>query len=226
MIQALKSLKKDLHPLIDVDIFKKNILILDFSENNHELRGVDLTNPKAFSDYVFGKMKKQGAFVAIGRYNENRIIYRSELFKQTKSPRTIHIGLDLWSKSGTPVFAPLTGKIHSFKNNATIGDYGPTIILEHQVGDIMFYTLYGHLSLDSLDNIREGQPISKGQEIARIGNYPTNGNWSPHLHFQIITDMMGKKGDFYGVVSPDEREKFLEICPDPNVLLGIEALHQ
>ncbi|HMB89916.1 MAG TPA: aminotransferase class III-fold pyridoxal phosphate-dependent enzyme, partial [Rhodothermales bacterium] len=39
--------------------------------------------------------------------------------------------------------------------------------------------------------------------------------------FQVITDMLGRKGDFPGVAPPSEREVWLGICPDPNLLVGI-----
>ena len=66
--------------------------------------------------------------------------------------------------------------------------------------------------------------FTAGEQIAKIGNYPINGNWPPHLHFQLITDMQGKKGDFYGVSSLEDRNHYLEICPDPNLILNIRSL--
>jgi len=224
IIEVLKNNEKDLFPVIDIDYHQDNIFIFDLTENNEELMKVDLSNIEEFNDYIFGTMVKNGSKVAIGRYNENRIVYASDMFKAAESPRTIHLGIDLWAKAGTSVFAPLEGKIHSFKNNTVNGDYGPAIILEHQIENVTFYTLYGHLSTDSIENLHEGQYVSGGQEIARIGNYRTNGNWPPHLHFQIITDMQGEKGDFCGVASLEDRESLLEICPDPNLILNIDAL--
>lgn len=224
VIEVLNKYKKDIFPVIHIDYQSEKLLILDFTENNNELLKVDLADTKKFNDYVFGKMEENGSAIAIGRYNENRIIYTSDMFKNEESPRTVHLGIDLWAKAGTAVFAPIEGKIHSFRNNDANGDYGPTIILEHQMRNVTFYTLYGHLSLDSIENLYEGKHISGGQEIARIGNYPTNGNWPPHLHFQVITDMLGKKGDFPGVASLEEREQLLEICPDPNLLLNVDSI--
>lgn len=97
--------------------------------------------------------------MAFGGYIEGRNIYqRSPIFRNGQYPeRNIHIGLDLWIEAGTPVLAALDGKIHSFKNNAGLGDYGPTIILEHEIENQKFYTLYGHLSLESIEEISIGQ---------------------------------------------------------------------
>jgi murein DD-endopeptidase MepM/ murein hydrolase activator NlpD len=47
-------------------------------------------------------------------------------------------GLDLWIKAGTPILAALDGTLHSFNFNAGFGDYGPTIILEHNVENQTF----------------------------------------------------------------------------------------
>ena len=86
---------------------------------------------------------------------------------------------------------------------------------------MVFYTLYGHLSKDSLSNLKVGQTFTKGQQIGNIGNYPENGNWPPHLHFQIILDMLGLSGDYPGVAYHDEREIWKSICPDPSLFLGL-----
>ena len=221
LIRTLQRIKDEIKPVIKVNF--SNAAVLDLTDQNRELKEIDLSDAAAFSDYVFSCMKKKGSAVAIGRYNEDRTIYKGySLFTGTKPSRHIHLGIDLWVHAGTPVFAPIAGQVHSFADNKAAGDYGPTIILEHHIGSILFYTLYGHLSPDSLSGLVEKQPVRAGQEIARAGNYPQNGNWPPHLHFQIITDLQGKKGDFWGVAAVEEREKMLTICPDPNLILQLD----
>jgi murein DD-endopeptidase MepM/ murein hydrolase activator NlpD len=69
-----------------------------------------------------------------------------------------------------------------FYFNAGFGDYGPTIILEHHIET--FYTLYGHLSLDSLDNIEIGT-VYKKQQIALLGDSAVNGDYSPICIFKL-----------------------------------------
>ena len=215
-------------------------VILDFSASNPDLTllplqpngrsFLDLTNTAAFTHYVFGKLRAAGAKVGVGGYNEHRVIYRrSEHFQQTPDgkpvePREIHLGIDLWADAGTPIFAPLKGIVHSFQDNAHFGDYGPTIILEHDTPDGKLYSLYGHLTRESLRGLDEGKKVEAGEKIAEIGPYPENGDWPPHLHFQLMTDMLGFRGDFPGVCSLAEREKFLALCPNPNTLLNIPGL--
>jgi len=192
--------------------------VFDFTASG-DLEGVDLSDTSYFTRFVFDILHQNEVPVGIGRYNEDRIIYqRSGLFG---TERSIHLGVDIFAAAGTPIFAPLAGRVHSFQNNDNFGDYGPTIILEHNVDGEIFYTLYGHLSIDSIRNLRVGQSFNAGETLGYMGDDSENGNWPPHLHFQIITDMQGMRGDFPGVCSYADRDRMLSICPDPNLILRI-----
>ena len=89
--------------------------------------------------------------------------------------------------------------------------------MEHQVEGGKFYSLYGHLALKDIASLQEGAPIAGGQLLAHFGEPNENGHWPPHLHFQLILDMEGKKGDYPGVCKFSEREKYLQNCPDPDL---------
>jgi murein DD-endopeptidase MepM/ murein hydrolase activator NlpD len=215
--------------LLPLDFQRDTYLILDFSATNPDLapnRDLDLTDTGQFTQYVFSKLRAAGASVGVGGYNEHRVIYRrSQHFNQLdEEPREIHLGIDFWVEAGTPVFAPMDGVVHSFQDNHHFGDYGPTIILEHTQNGKPLYSLYGHLTRKSLEGLYEGKPFKAGEKLGEIGPYPENGDWPPHLHFQLMTDMLGLKGDFPGVCSVADREKFLSICPNPNRLLHIPGL--
>jgi len=225
VIQILKDNRDFIAKIMDVDFSDKNVYVFDFTENNSELYSLDLDDTNAFSEYVFNTLKKEKKGVGVGGYGEDRLIYkRSKHFDGEGEPRSIHLGMDIWINENTPVFAPLPGIIHSFKNKSTFGDYGPTIIIEHLIEKVTFYTLYGHLSLDSITGLEKGKLIRRGDEIARVGNQLVNGNWPPHLHFQIITDMLGNEGDFPGVAPPSAKEYFMDLCIDPNLILKIKVL--
>ena len=195
----------------------------DLSATTTDKLNLPLTDAKAFEDFVENHLVKNKSKVAYGGYLEHRNLYqRSTVFKDVNiEERNIHIGLDLWIKAGTDVLAALDGTIHSFQNNTALGDYGPAIILEHEIEGYNFYTLYGHLSLESLDEKIEGQKVTKGEIIGQLGAPPINGDYAPHLHFQIIEDLQGKKGDYPGVCSTSELEFYKINCPDPNLLLKI-----
>lgn len=214
--------------IIPYDLNREHLVVFDFSRDNSELQNMDISDTAALSRYISRKFEEQGARVGIGKYDEDRTIYdRSAVFASSGNQaqrRTLHLGLDLWVAPGTPVLAALDGQVHSFQDNRPTGDYGPTIILKHTLNETNFYTLYGHLNRDCLKSLEKHQIIMAGQEIARVGDIHENGQWPPHLHFEIIRDLQGKEGDFPGVCAVKDREKYLDLCPDPNLLLGIKIL--
>ena len=203
-----------------VDLSGDNSLVLDFSESNSELLKLDFFDTNLLSDYVFGLIEEHGVQYGIGGYNEERVLYRrSELFDSSAGSRFIHLGIDVWSKAGHAVFAPLKGRIHSFTDNAGFGNYGPTLIIEHKLmNGLKFFTLYGHLA-EPKYSLQVDSIVDAGQKIAEIGTAPTNGDWPPHLHFQIVMDMLDFQGDFPGVTTLSERDRFVNLCPDPNLIL-------
>lgn len=206
-------------PLLPFPLHGNSVCILDLSAQNDELSRVDLADTFSFDAYVNRKIRLAGAIAATGGYNEDRIIYTRSRHFSGEEPRSVHLGADIWTGAGTEIFAPVPGRVHSFQDNARFGDYGPTLILEHQLTNFPFYTLYGHLSHHSLSLHYPGKEIAAGDRIGWIGPYPENGDWPPHLHFQVISDLLGHTGDFPGVAAPGDREKYLTICPDPAFLL-------
>lgn len=210
--------------VLDAKIPLEDYIPLDLSKHNTSLKTIDASSSKALETFVFEYMASHNAQVAFGGYNEVRNIYqRSTYFNQNDdaTERNIHLGLDLWIEAGTAIYTPLEGIVHSFKNNKNYGDYGPTIILKHLVKDIEFYTLYGHLSLVSISNITIGQKFQRGQQLASLGDASVNGDYPPHLHFQIIKNLQGFEGDYPGVCSKQDLQFYLNNCPDPNLLLKI-----
>ncbi|MCA1920194.1 MAG: peptidoglycan DD-metalloendopeptidase family protein [Flavobacterium piscis] len=224
-MKPLASILKALPPtkVIDSSIHLSKYIPLDLSVTNHELMEMKPENASEFETFISNYLKKNNAEVAFGGYIEGRTLYkRSTIFKNDSIPeRNIHIGLDLWTKADTAVLAPLSGKVHSFKNNIGLGDYGPTIILEHIIENEKFYTLYGHLSLESIENLSVGTFFNKGQKIATLGNSSVNGDYAPHVHFQIINDIEEYNGDYPGVCNTNDLNFYIENCPDPNLLLKI-----
>ncbi|MEC5165657.1 murein DD-endopeptidase MepM/ murein hydrolase activator NlpD [Flavobacterium sp. PL11] len=210
--------------VLDAAIDYKRYISLDLSDTNQDLKNLKIDNASDFENYIENYLKQNDAKVAYGGYNEVRNLYkRSTIFNDSGSDeRNIHIGLDLWIKAGTPVLAAIDGFIHSYNNNLGVGDYGPTIILEHRIQDHIFYTLYGHLSLESIAAIKVGTAVKKAEQIASLGDASVNGDYSPHLHFQIIKEIPTLFGDYPGVCSKKDQEFYLKNCPDPNVLLKIK----
>jgi murein DD-endopeptidase MepM/ murein hydrolase activator NlpD len=210
--------------VISPEIDYSEYVALDLSITNTDLQNHKLETAQDYEVFIQNQLDLYDGKIMFGGYIENRNLYkRSSVFKNPDiEERNIHIGLDLWINEQAPIFAALDGKIHSFQNNTALGDYGPTIILEHQIADVKFHTLYGHLSEVSLEGKKVGDAIQKGQQIATLGLPPINGDYAPHLHFQIIIDMEGKFGDYPGVCSEKTLPFYKENCPDPNWLLKIK----
>lgn len=212
------------HPVLDATIPKSAYCPIDLSIHNEELMCVNMSSSKDLEDFIWKHMKDQNAKVAYGGYLEQRGIYqRSTYFNQAnpETERNIHLGIDLWIAANTPIYAPLEGTIHSFKNNKNHGDYGPTIILKHQIDAVEFYTLYGHLSIAAIQNLKVGAEVKQGDQIATLGTAEFNGDYAPHLHFQVIKAIQDYKGDYPGVSNPLDLDFFKENCPDPNMLLRL-----
>lgn len=173
---------------------------------------------------IFSAMKHANAEVGVGKYLENRKVYQGPFFETATNGewRSLHLGIDLFVPDQTPVYAPLDGVVVVSNDNARDFDYGPIIILEHKTPDgQVFFTKYGHLSRASLQQSPVGKTVRKGDQIGLVGPYPENGNWAPHLHFQIMTDLLGMGAHICGVAAPSEINVWSSICPNPNLMLGM-----
>ncbi|WP_046759006.1 peptidoglycan DD-metalloendopeptidase family protein [Kordia jejudonensis] len=222
--QFLVDLGKQSLSVLDANIKKSDYVALDLSVTNENLKTVDVSSSEKLGNYIDRHIAMNQAKIAYGGYIETRGIYnRSDYFndQNPETERNIHLGLDLWIAAETPIYTPLDGEVHSFQNNTNFGDYGPTIILKHTIENVTFYTLYGHLSLTSLNDIQVGQQFKKGDQIATLGDARVNGDYPPHLHFQVIRDMQEYQGDYPGVSSQKDLKFYKENCPDPNLLLQL-----
>ncbi|GAA4207444.1 hypothetical protein GCM10022289_29920 [Pedobacter jeongneungensis] len=218
--QVIQSNASFIQKVVDFDVKYDRLLALDFTVANTELTDEILDDTDLFSDWVNKKLTENNARYGIGGYNEHRTIYsRSAHFDTGEEPRRLHLGVDIWGPAGTPVYNFYDATVQSFANNNNFGDYGATIILTYEIDGFKFNALYGHLSLSSLNGLEEGKFIPGGTKIAELGAKEENGYWPPHLHFQLIENMDGLKGDYPGVCRFSEREKYLANCPDPNLIL-------
>jgi 4-aminobutyrate aminotransferase-like enzyme len=227
--------------VVDQDLRSEPLAVLDLSVGSPAISNVaDIGDAETFTRLAADQIERAGGVAGIGRYDEVRLAYTSPIFARRGNDgpenRTVHLGIDIFVPPGTPVYAPLDGVIHSFRNNAGPLDYGPTIVLEHRIPGgsddppnsaaphacgAAFYTLYGHLSPQSLAGLEPGTSVSRGEWISAVGKTADNGGWPPHLHFQIVTDLLGHEGDFPGVAPPSQREVWLGLSPDPNLILGM-----
>ena len=227
MRRWLEKNGRDAASLFDVDLQTAPSIALDLSVGSEFLGA----NPRdsetpALTTNISALMEEAKVSVGIGRYDEARLLYSSPLFGAGASPleerRTIHLGMDLFAEPGTAIQAPLDGVIRTLANNPAPLDYGPLVILQHDAGDAgVFFTLYGHLDKESLGRLKSGQRVARGEKFARVGSSEKNGGWPPHLHFQIILDLLDLDANFPGVAYASQREVWTSLSPDPNLLIGI-----
>jgi 4-aminobutyrate aminotransferase-like enzyme/Ser/Thr protein kinase RdoA (MazF antagonist) len=223
----LASNVKSAASILETDLRTAPSLVFDLSVGSAFLGAAPgASETQNLSEAISRKVKSAKALVAVGRYNEPRLLYTSPLFGASENPtderRTVHLGIDLFAAPGTPVHAPLDGVVHAVAINTAPLDYGPLAILRHLTDDgVEFFTLYGHLARDTFDELYVGQRILRGQLFVRIGDVHENGGWAPHLHFQIIVDLLDHRTDFPGVAPASQRNVWTSLSPDPNLLLGI-----
>ncbi len=209
--------------MFDIDLDRSGRILLELQSGAAGMQHA--ADPQAYWAWLEARFADEDAQFAIGLYGEVRDVYKGEQFATAASPewRSQHLGQDIFIAAGTPLYAPLAGTVLSVVDNALPFDYGPTVILEHRAGadGPPFWTLYGHLSRETLKLVRQGQTVAAGQQIGTIGEPAVNGGWAPHLHFQIITDRLGQTGEFPGVGQPSLWPVWQSISPDPNLILRL-----
>ena len=97
--------------------------------------------------------------------------YRSDPFN---GHAAFHAGLDFPGSMGQPILAAASGKV-SFVGQRS--GYGNVVEVTHGNG---LMTRYAHLSAF---DARVGQPVTRGEKIARMGS--TGRSTGPHLHFEV-----------------------------------------
>lgn len=88
--------------------------------------------------------------------------------------RKMHEGLDIAARTGTPVHATADGIVSSVR---TEPGYGKVVTIDHGYG---YRTVYGH---NSKYNVKVGQRVRRGDQIASVGN--TGRSTGSHVHYEI-----------------------------------------
>ncbi len=210
-------------------ILKDKIHLIDLSVSSKWIGHREEYNDIDLFQYRMIKLRSQHPEkITAGGYLEPRSVYDSSSYDKMgnngKESRTVHLGIDFWLPAQTPVHALFNGEVIMAVNDTGDKEYGGLIVLKHTLKDLVFYTLYGHLSVESALKRKIGEQLRKGEPIAFLGNYPENGNWATHLHFQIMLTMFDFKDDFPGVAYYNQINVWKSVCPDPNLLFKSKAL--
>jgi peptidoglycan LD-endopeptidase LytH len=222
----IKNYKGIIKPIVDISEHA-TLFPIKLDKDTYNIPEHLLSCNEDLETWLLNYCKENQYAFAIGGYNEHRTAYtKSNLFTKDEEPRLLHIGLDIFNTVGTPVYLPINGIVHSYANNNTFGDYGPTLIMQHNIDGFIFHTLYGHNSIADMaiwQQFIPNQTIKAGTLIGHMGHVSENKGWAAHVHFQIIIDMEGKEGDYYGVCKFSERERYLRNCPNPDYILNLNT---
>ena len=191
---------------------------------------VDFNDLDLFQFKIDKLQKSQTDKIIGGGYLEPRVLYAASSYDKIgnsgRESRSIHLGVDFWLPMNTPVHSLFSGKVEVAVNEVGDKTYGGLIILKHAFDELEFYTLYGHLSGESANSFKKGDSIDSGDCIGYLGESTENGNWTSHLHFQIMLSMLEYQNDFPGVAYPKQYDIWKSICPDPNLLFKTNGLGQ
>lgn len=226
---ALQSHQQELHSILSEELQQRGGHQLNFAANDPNTDGLNISEPEVVQPFIQTQLEVHNVDYLFGGYNTERATYHSDLFDgdgegnqvDPADVRNIHLAFDVWLQPGTPIHAPLPATVYSVHNNNYHLDYGPTVILEHELDGLTFWSLYGHLQTETLNNIQNGQRLEAGEQFAWIGDSHENIGWTPHLHAQILTDLDGNTVDFPGLCSQNSREYYTTLCPDPALLFNL-----
>lgn len=215
----------NLFPSIDKNMAK----LLDLSVGSEWVGHVEEFNDLEFFQFKINRLQKENPTkILAGGYLEPRALYTSDAYgkigNKGKESRTIHLGIDFWLPEKTPVHALFNGEVVIAVNDSGEKEYGGLIVLKHLENGMEFFSLYGHLTVASALKYKIGDSIKKGEYLAELGNYPENGNWAPHLHFQLMLSLLDYQDDFPGVTYPSQMDIWKELCPNPNLFFNLNPL--
>jgi 4-aminobutyrate aminotransferase-like enzyme/Ser/Thr protein kinase RdoA (MazF antagonist) len=228
-VAVVRWLEKNAHdfaPIVRPDVERPKVAVLDFSASGPaaaQWASLDAAKAEA---RIMAQIGSEHAAFGIGLYGEDRVIYQGDAFQTSVegARRSVHLGVDIFAPAGEPVSAPFAGTVAFIHDDAVSFGFGPTVLLQHETEEgIRFWTLYGHLSREGVAKLSVGQPVARGEVFAAFGAAEENGNWAPHLHFQIVTDHLGLGGRMHGVGVRDQWQVWREVSPDPSVVFGLSV---
>jgi 4-aminobutyrate aminotransferase-like enzyme/Ser/Thr protein kinase RdoA (MazF antagonist) len=225
IVEWLKSTDCTPASVLPIDLRRAGRVVISLADGAPATR---FPGPVESWEWMRAQMDAEGAQVVVGRYDEDRSCYQGEQFHtDAPEPRSVHTGIDLFIAENTTVHAMLPGVVESVVDNDLAYDYGPTVVLRHNTSDgTPFWVLYGHLSRATLPLHAAGDPVAAGEVVGFIGDHTVNGGWAPHVHLQIMTDLMadpelGFDGNFEGAGEPSRMAIWRSLVPDANLLIRL-----
>lgn len=150
-----------------------------------EAKGMNPRLPEYRQAFNNTMLDSTGVRYAVSRYGEDRLAML-EGSAIAKEGRTIHLGIDIFSRDLEPVSAPCDGTIVRVGREPESHSFGNYVILQPKTAGVP-YIFFGHLG-NKLPSLGAAH---RGQIIAELGDYHDNinGGWSRHLHLQLLRDL-------------------------------------
>ncbi len=141
----------------------------------------------------------RAAGAPVGRHAEGRLVHARADVRE--APATVHLGADVFAPAGTPVAAPLAGRVARRAERALV------------------------LACDGLDvhlrgvepAVEEGAAVAAGDVVGRIAEAPAGALLPAHLHVQAAVP----GADPPPLATPAEAAGWRALSPDPSPLLGL-----
>lgn len=126
--------------------------------------------------------------------------------------RTLHLGIDIFSRDLEPVLAPCDGRVVRIGREPETHSFGNYVILQPEAADVPLL-FFGHLSF----RLPPVGPVTKGTVIGQLGDYGhnENGGWSRHLHLQCLEALPPAGKAPLGYASPGALHQARLQYPDP-----------
>lgn len=179
-----------------------NVVVTDLSVDNPAFAYGEWTDPAEVRRLL------SGSPVTVTRWGERRLVGNSDPALEPEP--TLQLGIDLIAAEGVLVSAPLAGTVHALDRDAANGS---VVVDVGADGGRLLLRLSG-IAVDN--ELTMGAPIRAG---ARVGTVAAGSGWLPsrvHVQFMLADDLPDRgHATHHGA--------WLALCPDPSVLLPVDA---
>lgn len=223
--------RERLHPVLDKAPALLSKAKVPFGDPLHPIAKASAARQPEEAERLWRAIaEKDEIDLGVGPWGEERPVYSSDAFQSVFAPdqrRALHLGLDLFAPAGSNVRAPLEGTVVDLFETDLPLDYGHAVLLRHEADDLIFHSLWGHLSAQTVRDRKIGAHLKSGDVIGQIGAIHENGNWQPHVHIQLITYEPACAADIIGAGEAIYRALWQDLFPDPLHFAGLpaETLH-
>lgn len=107
----------------------------------------------------------------------------TQVFSNTMQDYRVHLGIDVNTEAGAPVYAAAAGTVERVWEDVR---YGQCVAIAHSGNCV---TIYKNLSYELAEGVTEGASISAGALVGAVGDTAmVEIADEPHLHFEMTVD--------------------------------------